>query len=294
MKNKKLLRARGYIDDQYLTESDPRAMKKPPKWRKWTAIAACFCLLVSALGLYLFMPYDTSPPDVSQYADSEYYHVIQGLNALTYQKPKYKNNFQALLAGLNSLKGAVGEDTNLPATNGPSAEAPQEPETDNSQTYEEVTDNQVDGVIEGDIFKRSDKYIYYMCASNLYVYSIEKEDSELLFSCSLDRSREEIGGWYFSHHFEFYLSSDCTTLTVIMPFVEDNKNHWERYLVDVVSLDVTDPTNIRETKRMMLVGKEGGRFVLMPTAAPINVPLRAKTEQNYRAYIDTALEYAAY
>jgi len=51
---------------------------------------------------------------------------------------------------------------------------------------------------------------------------------------------------------------------------------------------------IRETKRMMLAGKEGGRFVLMPTAAPINVPLRAKTEENYRAYIDTALEYAGY
>ena len=51
---------------------------------------------------------------------------------------------------------------------------------------------------------------------------------------------------------------------------------------------------IRETKRMMLAGKPGGRFVLMPTAAPINVPLSPKTEENYRAYIDTALEYADY
>ena len=254
MKQKKLLRAMGYIDDQYVAEADPRAMKKQPKWRKWTTIAACICLLVSALGLYLFLPYDTFPPDVSQYADSEYYHVIQGLNTLTYQKPTYKNNFQALLAGLSSLKGAVAEDTNLPATNGPAGEIPQEPGTNNSQTYEEVTDNQVDGVIEGDIFKRSDKYLYYMCVSNLYVYSIEQEDSKLLFSCSLDRSREEIGGWYFGQQFEFYLSSDCTTLTVIMPFVEDNKNHWERYLVDVVSLDVTDPTNIRETKRITVTG----------------------------------------
>ena len=31
----------------------------------------------------------------------------------------------------------------------------------------------------------------------------------------------------------------------------------------------------------------------MPTAAPINVPLREKTEENYRAYIDTALELEA-
>ncbi len=51
---------------------------------------------------------------------------------------------------------------------------------------------------------------------------------------------------------------------------------------------------IRETKRMMLAGKPGGRFVIMPTAAPINVPLKKHTEENYRAYIDTALELAAY
>lgn len=50
----------------------------------------------------------------------------------------------------------------------------------------------------------------------------------------------------------------------------------------------------RETARMMKAGKPGGRFVLMPTAAPINVPLSPKTEENYRVYIDTALEYAAY
>ena len=51
---------------------------------------------------------------------------------------------------------------------------------------------------------------------------------------------------------------------------------------------------IRETRRMMLAGKPGGRFVIMPTASPIDVPLKEKTVENYRAYIDTALEYAAY
>lgn len=51
---------------------------------------------------------------------------------------------------------------------------------------------------------------------------------------------------------------------------------------------------IRETRRMMRTGKPGGRFVLMPTAAPINVPLSKKTEGNYLCYIDTALEEAGY
>ena len=51
---------------------------------------------------------------------------------------------------------------------------------------------------------------------------------------------------------------------------------------------------IRETTRMMQAGKPGGRFVLMPTAGPISVPLSPKTEENYRAYIDTALSLAEY
>lgn len=40
--------------------------------------------------------------------------------------------------------------------------------------------------------------------------------------------------------------------------------------------------------------KAGGGFVCMPTAAPINEPLSPKTEQNYRVFIETALEYGRY
>ena len=40
--------------------------------------------------------------------------------------------------------------------------------------------------------------------------------------------------------------------------------------------------------------KAGGRYVIMPTAAPINVPLSEKTADNYRTYIDTALELGRY
>jgi len=40
--------------------------------------------------------------------------------------------------------------------------------------------------------------------------------------------------------------------------------------------------------------KPGGGFVIMPTAAPINVPLSPKTEQNYRVFIERALEIGRY
>jgi len=49
-----------------------------------------------------------------------------------------------------------------------------------------------------------------------------------------------------------------------------------------------------ETRRIIEVGKPDGRFVIMPTAAPINVPLSKRTQANYMAYIDEALSIGVY
>jgi uroporphyrinogen-III decarboxylase len=40
--------------------------------------------------------------------------------------------------------------------------------------------------------------------------------------------------------------------------------------------------------------KAGGGFVCMPTGAPLNDPLSPNTEENYRIFIETALEYGKY
>ena len=49
-----------------------------------------------------------------------------------------------------------------------------------------------------------------------------------------------------------------------------------------------------EVRKVMNEAKEGGGFVLMPTAAPISLPLSPKTEKNYRAFIDAGLEFGQY
>ncbi len=46
--------------------------------------------------------------------------------------------------------------------------------------------------------------------------------------------------------------------------------------------------------RCMEAAKAGGRYVIMPTAAPINVPLAQKTEVNYLRFIEAALIYGEY
>jgi len=51
---------------------------------------------------------------------------------------------------------------------------------------------------------------------------------------------------------------------------------------------------IEITKRTIDQGAPGGRFVLMPTAAPLDVELKERTKNNYVAMIDTALSYGKY
>lgn len=60
-------------------------------------------------------------------------------------------------------------------------------------------------------------------------------------------------------------------------------------------LENGSPDQVRaEVIRIMNQAKEGGGFVLMPTAAPINLPLSPKTEANYQAFIDAGLEFGRY
>ena len=45
---------------------------------------------------------------------------------------------------------------------------------------------------------------------------------------------------------------------------------------------------------IMAAGKPHGRFIIMPTAAPIDISLAQKTERNYIRFIETALETGRY
>ena len=49
MKNRKLFGAMSLADDKYVEEAAPRRLTKRPQWQKWTAIAACLCLVLFSL-----------------------------------------------------------------------------------------------------------------------------------------------------------------------------------------------------------------------------------------------------
>ena len=246
MKKQKLMRALSLADDKYIEEASPirGSEKKQGRVRRprvWLTLAACFCCGIIAFNLWLFIPFNTSPPDVSMYSDSEYYDVIVKLNEITYAKPRYKNNFQKYFGGI--FKGAKAEDAlEMGVADGSATGTPR---------YEEVTDNQVSGVIEGDLIKRSNQNIFYLDCGELRVYSIDKENTREVGSFTVTGAIEDARHFYSYQNSQIYLSEDCRTVTAILEYSAEGSSQPS---VALVSLDVSDPTDISVKRTVRLTG----------------------------------------
>ncbi|MBQ1195286.1 MAG: beta-propeller domain-containing protein [Clostridia bacterium] len=255
MKNKDIYREIGNVDEKYIREADPTAPTSGVKRRKLTVLAACISVFAVFLSLWLFLPFSGELEDLSKYSNSEYYGLMLKVQELACRPANYRyaNNFEKYVMSIGRVfDSATGESA-----------VPNASMDLNVDKYEEVTDNQYDGVIEGDLFKRSDKNIFYLDPYNLilYSYSIEGE-------CKLDEFnvREVIGKYAgASWESEIFLSPDCTKVTVLIPAY--NKTI-------AVMLDVTDAAYIKEAEVVEISGSvissrmKDGKLLLI-TGMPI-------------------------
>ena len=247
MKKKDWYRSFSLADDQYIAEANPDHVIRHQRNKVFISlVAACACVALIVCNLWLFIPFNTSPADVSRYSDSEYYALIQKLNVLTFEQPKYKNNAAKLWAGLSNISLGITNDaaTSMPESNGNAMNG-----TDGSGGYKEITDNQVEGIIEADRMKRSDTHIYYLDQDVLRVYSIDKENTKEVGSYKLYLGNKN----YYPNQWEFYLSSDCKTVTVVTQYYTKNSNNSNRY-VNLISLDVSNPANIVKKEEFSITG----------------------------------------
>ena len=178
MKKKRLLEAFSFIDEKYVKEAEPQMKVSSASPMKKLGRVACFVLIV-ALSLYLFIPFSTKGPDLTAYQGSEYFPIIERISAYRYQPSPYKNNFRYLAAEVGDFFDSFNMMDKAPTEPGlGGAGGDMENSADGSNgKYEEVTDNQVNGVIEADLIKRTDKYIFRLGLTELKVYSIDKENS---------------------------------------------------------------------------------------------------------------------
>lgn len=236
--------------DEYM--ENIRAKAKRLKSRRRIA-ASCAALFVVVLALTLFVPYSDQLPSVDKYRDSPYYKLIPGINKATWQPPEHKNNYEWLKDILSNNRFDVMTPMapgDIPVSDAlagsPMYDMNAFLEGSTGQKYEEVTDNQVQGVTESDLFKRSDKFIYYLRGNELYVYSIEKENSSKIATMELPME-DRVYSW----NFEMFLSRDCTTLTVL------SRQSTEKMgaCTVVYSLDVSEPANIKVQEPLYFKGR---------------------------------------
>ena len=237
MKRDDILRAVGEIDDEYIAEAAPVRKKRFTGLTRFAAIAACFAIIFTSLGLYLFLPGDIFTPDVTRYEKSDYYEIIARIDPFYRRGPSTR---------FDEFFGAKAEDDSLifaPSVGGDVAD-----DVSGGDKYVEVTDNQVAGVIEGDLIKRSDSHIYYLSGEVLYVYSIEGESSKLAGSCKI--KNPDSAQFVYSYKQEMFLSEDAKTVTLICPY----RSKDGETVVTIKAIDVSNPDEIREASSVQIYG----------------------------------------
>ncbi len=297
MKKENWFNALNLADDKYLAEANPDARVKFINKNRiaLSIIAAAACFMLVICNLWLFIPFNDNLPDVSRYSGSEYYGIIQKLNVLTFEKPQYKNHFEILKDSISNLflynsKFEIIEDLGLGMDMMDGA-APESSMNGTSEelyattdgTYEEITDNQTAGIIEADRIKRSDKHIYYLDNQTLRVYSIAGLDSKELGHIEL------LDNSYYLNKWEFYLSQDCKTATVITQFYTEDK----QLCVGVIALDVSDPQKIVEKNRIEITGSymssrlTDGKLILLTEFVIQRQELNFDNESTFLPQINT-------
>lgn len=265
-------------NDQRMKEIYERAdVKRASRRRrvKWISVAACSCSLVLALNLVLFVPYPSGLPDISAYSGSEYYPLMQQLNALTYRNTSTAhNNFEAWFGDLFSSNGTSEDMGAAPESPGTA----DDPGASDDGDYNEVTDNQEAGVIEGDLFKRTSTHFFYVGFNGdsqllLSAFTIDKEDSACCGTLTISAEND----YYFNSYYgaELYLSEDGDTATIFAPVYPAKSN---KLYTAVISADVSAPENMQETGRVYVSGcyvtsrKVGEDFLLISNFAVRNNP----------------------
>lgn len=255
-----------------------------------TAISTAILTVITSINLTLFLPFPKKPERLEQYTGSEYYSIIRTVDGLASDIPEeddYKNNWQkwtgetgkGIKKGFNAVVSFFQKgfrkifpikNENIVLESAPSGGAGSGSLLDSNGKYEEVTDNQVDGVIEGDVFKRTENYIFHLrgglgtgeSLSETYnenaqpggngyvlsVYSIEGATSKRVGMYVMNA---DAGMHFHTQNAEMYLSEDGNTVTVITPSYNDDNS---MLYTAAISLNVANPTAISETNRVYVSG----------------------------------------
>lgn len=219
----------------------------------WTAGSVACVLLV--LTVVCSLPIlGEGIPNVSAYKNDEYYKIIEKINS------RHSDNRYSVFEQIgNTINKGFGATAPTDPAPGDSSN-----ENDNSgssgEKYEETTNNQVDGVIEGDLLKRSTAHAFYIkngYSQNaepcllLQVYRLAGSDTELVTEHYIRAKDNTSFSQYRSYiQAEMFLNDDASRLTVLTTCLSSERIAY----TTVISLDVSNVNEIAEVNRVYVSG----------------------------------------
>ena len=159
--------------------------------------------------------------------------------AYNYTPPRYDNNFDAIMDSFqDGLKGGLGGSNMAPEANSPNMGGAAGSVEDMNGAVN-VTDNQVAGVEEADIIKRTRTHAFHLSSTALSAFTIEGAESHMVSYSNIKNSFLSAGIDISSATArEMFLSEDGKRITVLATC---NKSGERTSFLGVLSLDVTDP-----------------------------------------------------
>ena len=297
MKKRDFLNLLSDVNPEYIEEADPDKAPKIAKKRvsfnltTFLACAACFLLI---LNLSVFLPFlrNNDSNIITPGSDSGITvnsgNTNDSLNHLqpptTESKPPVNNDNPTTESTPSDTPPSVDDNTKnelfgvldgyfkdeLDDVNEEIKDALEKEEQEST----DINDNQVEGVSEGDIIKRSDKHIFYLSNMELSIYSIDKNSSRLLSRLPLasyiknseeykkakdilsqieqDNYKEILDDAFYK--WEMYLSSDYKTLTVLVPNINKSFDDSTK-VTTVLTLDVSNSPAITLTSINTFAGE---------------------------------------
>ena len=296
---KKLLISLGNIDDKYLDQAKPR--KRENKTPQILTVAASLVLVVG-ISLWVLLSGMLGQGGNGGGIIGDSGDEIIGGNGVGDIQPPINNHpfgddrsdYSEIIAAVDRFKNHIGNDLFVGDGSVDDESAEGGTGTGSSESngeYIENTDNQVDGVVEGDLMKMTDKYIFRIAYEGtdtgyqrnrtyvIKVFSVDKENSALISEYKIP----DFGGKIASYGWEMHLSKDCSLITLIVNYSDADGND----RIGVSSLDISDVRNIREAASFSI---DGNAF----TTRMVDGKLLLFTNQYYsKVAIDTS-DYATF
>lgn len=298
MKKRDFLNLLSDVNPEYIEEADPDKAPKIAKKRvsfnltTFLACAACFLLI---LNLSVFLPFlrNNDSNIITPGSDSGITvnsgNTNDSLNHLqpptTESKPPVNNDSPTTESTPSDTPPSVDDNTKnelfgvldgyfKDELDDVNEEIKDALEKEEEQESTDINDNQVEGVSEGDIIKRSDTHIFYLSNMELSIYSIDKNSSRLLSRLPLasyiknseeykkakdilsqieqDNYMEILDDAFYK--WEMYLSSDYKTLTVLVPNINKSFDDSTK-VTTVLTLDVSNSPAISLTSINTFAGE---------------------------------------